>query len=189
MRHFVTRRTTARFVFIIGFLLMFLGSAFLIGSLMQISRASILLSFFLIILGTGCAMFAIKLNWRSLYLFFAALFLQAGLFLFLYAMHIIPIKLSQSWPLLSIFAGIALFPAGWHRFGILKVHYIVPSVTFVILGSMLMVFALDLVSFSLAQFVKNWWPLIMVLAGFILVLLSISTKHPGEFKKGMGTRE
>ncbi|MDR1859050.1 MAG: DUF5668 domain-containing protein [Treponema sp.] len=178
MRHFVTRRAAARLVFIIGFLFMFLGSAFLIGSLMRISRASILLSFLIIILGISCAGLATRLNRRSPYLFFAALFLQAGLFLFLHALGVIPIKMSQTWPLLSVFAGIALFPAGWHRFGIFKVHYIVPSAAFVILGSMLMVFALDLVSFSLAQFVRNWWPLLMVLAGLTLVLASLGTKHP-----------
>jgi hypothetical protein len=189
MRHFVTRRGAARFVFIIGFLFMFLGSGFLIGSLMQISRTSILLSFLLIILGISCAAFAIRISWRSLYLFYAALFLQAGLFLFLYTLRIIPIRLSQAWPLLSVFAGIALFPAGWHRYGAFKANYIVPSVTFIVLGSVLMVFALKLVSFSLAQFVRNWWPLLMVLAGLILVLGSVGTKHPGESKRGTGNRE
>ena len=177
MNHLVTRRAAARFIFITGFLLMFLGSAFLIGSLMEISRTSILVSFLLIILGINCAMFAIRLNRRSLYLFFAALFLQAGLFLFLYTMNIIPIKLSHAWPLFSIFAGIALFPAGWHRYGLFKASYIVPSAAFVILGSVLMVFALDLVSFSLAQFVRNWWPLLLVLSGLTLVLVSLSTRQ------------
>jgi len=186
MGHFVTRRTAARFVFIIGFFLMFLGSAFLIVSLLNISRAPVFLSFLLIITGVSCAAFAIRLNWRSVYLFFAALFLQSGLFLFLYALHLIPVRLSQSWPLLSIFAGIALLPAGWYRHGVFKVTYIVPAITFIVLGSILMVFALDLVSFSLAQFAKNWWPLLMVLAGLILVLGSVGTKQPGESKRDNG---
>ena len=177
MDNFVTRRATARFVFNIGFLLMFLGSAFFIGSLMEISRVSILVSFLLLILGINCAIFAIKLNRRSQYLFFAALFFQTGLFFFLYTLRIIPIALSQAWPMLSIFIGVSLFPSGWHRYGKFKARYIVPSVTFVILGSVLMVFALDLVSFSFAQFIKNWWPLLIVLAGLILVLVSLGTKQ------------
>lgn len=180
---FVTRRTAARFIFIIGFFLMFLGTAFLIGSLIAVSQTSILISFLFVILGIGCAIFAIKLNKRSLYLFFAALFLQAGLFFFLFAMQIIPISLSQTWPLLSIFSGIALFPAGWHRYGVFRAQYVAPSVAFIILGSMLMVFSLDLVSFSLAQFVKNWWPLLVVLAGLTLILVSLSTKNTGESKR------
>ena len=177
MRNFVTRRAAARFVFNIGFFLMFLGSAFLIGSLVEISRVSILVSFLLIIFGINCTVFAIRFTRRSLYLFFAALFFQTGLFLFLYTQRIIPINLSHAWPLLSIFAGVSLFPAGWHRYGAFKPHYIVPSAAFVILGSILMVFALDLVSFSLAQFVRNWWPLLIAMAGLILILASLGARR------------
>jgi len=177
MRHFVTRRTAARFIFIIGFILMFLGSAFFINSLMTISRISILISFALILMGVSCAIFATRLNRRALYMFFAALFLQAGLFFFLFTLRIIPLKLSQTWPLLSIFTGLALFPAGWQRFGVFKASYIVPSIAFIILGSVLMIFALKIVSFSLSQFVRNWWPLLLVLAGLTLVLVSLGTKQ------------
>jgi hypothetical protein len=135
MRFHVTRRIAARFVFIVGFFLMFLGSAFIIESLMNISRVSIIISFLLLILGISCAAFAIQLNWRSVYLFFAILFLQAGLVLFLYTIHIIPINLIDSWPLLSVFAGIALIPAGWHRYGVIKVNYLVPAAAFIIMWS------------------------------------------------------
>ena len=183
MRIHITRRTAARFVFIIGFLLMFLGSAFIIESLIHVSRVSILVSFLLLILGISCAAFAIQLNWRSIYLFFAALFLQAGLALFLYTVHLIPVKLIRSWPLLSVFAGIALIPAGWHRYGAIRVSYIVPSVAFIVIGAALMVFALGLVPFSLRQFVIDWWPLLVILAGLALVLTSLATKFSGELKK------
>jgi hypothetical protein len=177
MLNLFTRRTAAGFIFIIGLLLMFLGTAFLLGSLVEISQASVLFSFFFVILGVGFAALAIKLNKRSLYLFFAALFLQVGLFLFLSTLHIIPVTVSRSWPLISIFSGIALFPAGWHRYGVFSIRYVVPSVAFIILGSVLLVFSLDLVSFSFSQFVKRWWPLLVLLAGFILVLVSLSAKN------------
>ena len=179
IRLFETRRRAARLVFIIGLLLMFLGSAFLISSLVEISRASILVSFFFVLLGVGCAVLAIKLNKRSLYLFFAALFLQVGLLLFLSAMHIFPVAFSRAWPLLSVFSGIALFPTSWHRHGAIRVRYLVSSLAFIILGSALLVFSLELVSFSLAHFVRNWWPFLVVLAGLILTLISLSTKTPG----------
>ena len=183
MRRFVTRRSAARFVFIIGFLLMSLGSAFFISSLIEISRASILFCFLLIILGTSCAVFATRLNRRFVYMFVSALFLQAGLFFFLLTLRIIPVKLSQAWPLLSIFSGIALFPAGWQRYGAIKAVYIVPSIAFIVLGTILMIFALNIVSFSLAQFVRNWWPLLLMLAGLTLVLVSLGTKQTGPPKQ------
>jgi hypothetical protein len=173
----LTRRTAARIIFIIGLFLMFLGIAFLISSLVEKSRLSVLVSFFFIILGTGCAALAIRLNKRSLYLFFAAFFMLVGLFLFLAALSIIPFSFSEAWPLLSVFSGIALFPAGWRRYGAFRSRYVVPSVAFVALGSVLLIFSFDLVSFSFAQFMKNWWPLLVVLAGLTLVLISLSTNN------------
>jgi hypothetical protein len=171
-----SRRAVARFVFIIGLLLMFLGSGFLLGNLTGISRISVLTSFLFVIIGSLCASLAIKLNKRVIYLFFAAFFLQVGFFLFLSALRILPVPLSKSWPLLSVFCGIALFPAGWRRFGTLRIAYVVPSIAFVLLGSGLLIFSLDLVAFSFRQFMLNWWPLLVVLAGFVLVLASLGTK-------------
>ena len=177
MPYIVTRRTAARLIFFVGFLLMILGSTFLIGSLrFNISQISVLISFLLVFFGVTCAVLATRLNRRSLYVFFAALFVQAGLFLFLHAIHIIPVRLSQTWPLLSVFAGMALFPAGWRRYGAPKITYIIPSITFVGLGSALMVFSLNLVSFSFAQFIQDWWPLLVVLAGLTLVLSSLGVR-------------
>ena len=182
MRPFVIHRNTLRFVFIIGFLFLILGCTFLIGSLMEISQVTVLASLLLVFLGVTCAIFATGLKRRSQYLFFEALFVQAGLFFFFHTFNIIPVKISRTWPMLSIFSGIALFPAGWSRYGVPKVNYVVPSVAFVILGTVLMIFSFDLVSFSFAQFVKSWWHLILVLAGLTLVLFSVGVKQFGEPK-------
>ena len=176
-RHFI-----ARLAFIIGILLMSLGSSFLLGSLTGISHTSVLLSFFFLIIGSFCAAFAIKLNKRSLYLFFAMFFLLVGFFLFLSALGIIPIAFSRAWPLLSIFSGLALFPAGWHRYGSIKSRYLVPSIAFVVLGSLLLIFSFNIAPFSFTQFIVNWWPLLIALTGLILVLIALSTKNSAENK-------
>jgi hypothetical protein len=53
----------------------------------------------------------------------------------------------------------------------------VPSIAFIILGCILLVFSLDIVPFSLTHFVRSWWPLLVALAGLILILLSIGTRN------------
>ncbi|MDR2102292.1 MAG: hypothetical protein LBP43_06950 [Treponema sp.] len=170
----------ARLFFIFGSILMFLGNAFLLSSLAGTSRMSVLAAFFFIIIGSGCAVLAIKLNKRSLYLFFAAFFMLVGFFLFLSALGIIPAAFSRAWPLLSVFSGLALFPAGWRRYGTFRSHYVVPSLAFVLLGSILLVFYFDMVPFSFSQFMIDWWPLLVVLGGLILVLVSLGTKSDAE---------
>jgi hypothetical protein len=171
------RKLTAHIAFIIGLLLMFFGSAFLLGTLEGTTRFSVLRAFFFVIIGALCAFFAIKLNKRSTYLFFAAFFLLVGFFLFLSALHILPFSFSQAWPLLSVFAGIALLPSGWRHFGSFRSRYVVPAVVFVILGCTLMIFSFHLAPFSFKHFVISWWPLLVVLIGLILVLLSLGTKN------------
>jgi hypothetical protein len=176
-------KAVARLAFIAGLLFMFLGSAFLLETLQGITRFSILRAFFFVIIGALCAVLAIKLNKRSLYLFFAAFFLLVGFFLFLSSLHILPFTFSQSWPLLSVFAGLALFPAGWHRFGAIRARFVVPSVAFVLLGCFLMIFSFRVVPFSFKQFMINWWPLLVVLMGLVLVLIALGTKNNEDASK------
>jgi hypothetical protein len=162
---------------------MFLGSAFLLGSIAGGAQLSVLGAFFFVILGALCAVFAIKLNKRCLYLFFAAFFIQVGFFLFLAALKIIPLELSRWWPLVAGFTGLALFPAGWRRYGSIRSRYEVPSLTFVILGCLLLIFSFDMGPFSFKQFVLQWWPFLVVLAGLILVLIALGTRHNPEEPK------
>ena len=75
----------AQFVFVAGLLLMLVGIAFLLGSLADISKKYVLGAFFFVLVGASLAFFAIKLNKRSLYLFFAGFFILVGFFLFLSA--------------------------------------------------------------------------------------------------------
>ena len=46
-----------------------------------------------------------------------------------------------------------------------------------------MIFALNIVTFSLAQFVREWWPLLVVLTGLTLILVVLGTKLPVNYKK------
>ncbi|MDR0388335.1 MAG: hypothetical protein LBH57_09910 [Treponema sp.] len=183
MHHIRIQRITARLIFVLGLLFMLLGCAFLLGGLAETSEISVLSSFFFVIIGCGCAFLAVKLNKRSIYLFFATFFLQVGFFLFLSALKIIPFIFMDWWPVLSVFAGLALIPAGWHHYGKIRPRYVVPSTAFIILGCLLLIFSLDMVSFSFKQFMLDRWPLILALAGLILVLISLGTKGKPEDTK------
>jgi len=166
------RKFTANLVFIAGLFLMILGISFLLGFLEGTSRISIFFSFLLVVAGAFCAVLAIKLNKSSSYLFFASFLMMAGIFLFLSALGIISLPFSRAWPLLSVFSGFALVPAGWRRYGALRKRYIVSSVAFVVLGCVLLIFSLRMVPFSFSQFIRAWWPLLFVIGGLNLILIS-----------------
>jgi hypothetical protein len=186
--HF-SRRITARMVFLAGLILMTLGIAFLLKSMAGFSAPSALWPFLFVIIGLIFVILAIKLNKRSIYFFFAAFSFFAGIFLFLLALKILPVSLAQSWPLLSVFAGLALFPAGWHHFNGIRYRFLIPSLAFAGLGCILLIFSFKVVSFSFRRFMANWWPLLFLLAGLILVLLSLNPKErnrPDHPKNGSG---
>jgi hypothetical protein len=52
-----------------------------------------------------------------------------------------------------------------------------------------MIFSFRMVPFSFKHFVIDWWPLLVVLMGLILVLLALSTKNNEDAPKpGNSTR-
>ena len=172
-----SRRSAAGIAFFIGLFLMILGTGFLLGSLENASLFTVNISFVLVLAGVLFTALAIKLKKRSTYLFFGAFFLMAGFFLFLSALGIAPLPVSQSWPLLSVFSGLALLPVGWRRYGGFHTRYFVPSCAFIILGCVLLVFSLQVVTYSFRQFILSWWPLLFVLGGITLVLSSLGSRR------------
>jgi hypothetical protein len=169
----VSRRSITRIVFYSGLLLMLLGTVVLLGILTGVSRLSLLASCLFLIIGGLFTVIATKISKRAVYLFSAFFSLLTGLFFFFSGLSVIPLSLSQSWPLFSVFAGLALVPAGWRHFRGLRIRYFIPALAFILLGFMLLPFSLELVSFSFKRFMIDWWPLFMVLAGLDRVLLSL----------------
>jgi hypothetical protein len=169
-------------VFFSGILFMVLGSAILISARTGAAHLPVIASFLLIFAGILCAVLAIKLNRRSLYLFFAAFFTLTGLFLFLWLEGLIPLPFSRCWPFIAIFSGLSLIPAGVHKYKKPKTVYIIPGAAFLVLGCTLLVFSFRLAPFSFKQFILNWWHLLLLLAGFLLVLLSLCGKAANQTK-------
>jgi hypothetical protein len=169
-------RPKTRLFFLGGILLMYLGCAFLLAAFARASRLSIIVASAFIIAGSLFAFLAVAMNKRSVYLFLAAFCILIGFFLFISSLSVVPIMLRDWWPVASIFAGLAMIPAGWHHYGIIKPRYVVPSVIFIILGVALLFFSLGIVDFSFKQFLIRWWPLLFVMAGLILMLIALGTK-------------
>ena len=176
MKSKYSRRIAAWAVFIIGLFLMLLGVGLLLRFVAGLSGFSVFLPLLFMVVGSVFAMLAIKLSKRPVYDFVVSFILLTGFFVFLSALGIIPRDvLIQSWPLVSVFSGFALIPAGWRRYGTFNSKFVVPSIVFIILGSALLVFSFGIVNFSFKQFMLDWWPLFIVLVGIGLLLVSHGT--------------
>ncbi|MDR2094578.1 MAG: hypothetical protein LBP76_03565 [Treponema sp.] len=173
MRSPLTQKLAARIIYIIGFFLMFMGNVFLISVHSDSGYIPAAILFFVVILGSACAVLAVKLDKRSIFLFSALFFFPVGGLLFLSAIRIIPVSFSQSWPLLSVFAGLALLPTGMSKYGSTRSRFVIPAVAFIVLGLIFLIFSFDLVPFSFRQFIMTSWPLLVLAAICILIFVGV----------------
>ncbi len=176
MRATPLHKIAARLAFAVGLSLMILGSVILVAGIAGASRLAALPASFALIIGISFAVLAIKLNRTSQYLFLSAFFVQTGLLLLLLALKAIPVGFSKLWPLLSLFAGTSLLPAARHRSGLPLSRYLVPALGFVSLGGLLLIFSFDVVPFSFKSFFLDWWPVLLLLVGFLLFLISLNPR-------------
>ncbi|MDR1903783.1 MAG: hypothetical protein LBQ88_16060 [Treponema sp.] len=173
MQYTLTRKLTARIIYIIGFLLMFMGNVFLISAYTGPAHVPVFVSFFLVILGSACAAIAVKFDKRSVFLFSVLFFFLIGVFLFLSVIRIIPISFTQSWPLLSVFAGLALLSTGMSKYGYSNNRFVIPAAAFIVLGLILLIFSFDIVPFSFRDFMTNSWPVFVIGAACILIFAGV----------------
>jgi hypothetical protein len=168
----------------IGVVSMIFGGSALVSNVGGGSKIAALLASCCVVLGLLSAMVAVRLHRRSRYLFFASFLMLSGVFLLLFAGGFLSLPFARLWPLLSVFAGLSLLPAGWHRYNALKARFVVPALGFSILGCSLLFFSLGVVPFSLSRFVLDWWPVLLLLAGILLVLISFGGRSNGTEEPG-----
>ena len=144
------------------------------GSRLAASFASLCLAS-----GVLVAIISFKLHRRSRNIFLSSFLILTGALLLCIASGIVPYSIFRLWPLLSVFAGLSLIPAGLHRYASFRARFVVPSIVFNVLGIGFLFFSFRLVPFSFKRFILNWWPLLLVLAGALLMLVSLSARGSG----------
>ena len=173
-------RLVSQTVFYTGLVLMLAGAVFLVGALSGVSHFSRLWSCLFLIIGGLFTIVSVKISGRPVYLFLAVFFLLTGIFFFLLGLSVLPVGLSQSWPLFAVFTGLALIPAGARHYREIRISYLIPALAFTILGFVLIPFSFKLVSFSFKRFMIDWWPLLTLMAGGVLVLVSLGARNSAE---------
>lgn len=179
MRVDSTRKFLAKAAFILGILFTVSGGGVLFAVASGGSGGAALISSGFVAAGVFCAVLAARLHGRSRYMFAASFMILAGLYLLLSASGVIAFPFLRSWPVLSVFTGLSLIPAGYHRYRSFRSRYVVPALAFTILGAVLLVFSFRLVPFSFRRFILDWWPLLLVLSGVLLTLVSLGSRDSG----------
>jgi len=85
--------------------------------------------------------------------------------------------LARVWPLFMLVTGLSLIPYGFKKRGGARVAIIVPALFISALAILFLVFSLRAEG-GFAAFVRQWWPMILVILGLALLASFFSTRRP-----------
>lgn len=125
------------------------------------------------------------LVYLSLALYRRALFFFVGLYLccasilnLIAASHFVPLSIRQLWPAEVIICGVCLLVTSFFKNHRLCARYFFPALSLIVLGSIFLLFSLNIVHVSFASVFFRWWPVLLVLGGASLIALYLYQQAP-----------
>jgi hypothetical protein len=102
----------------------------------------------------------------------------AGIVLLLMNTVLPPQSLVRIWPLFMFVTGISLVPYGLRKHGSARTAVVVPGLFISLLALLFLPFSLHHIEGGFAAFVRQWWPMILVIIGAVLVVSFFTMRRP-----------
>lgn len=109
-------------------------------------------------------------------LFLGVMFTLSGVFSLLVSQKIIPWSMEEWWPMLVIFAGISLCCCCFINVRRVSIGYSFSALFMILLGVLFLFYSFDVITISLRELMVKIFPVILILAGFFLVVLYFQRK-------------
>ena len=87
-------------------------------------------------------------------------------------------SLVRIWPLFMLVTGVSLVPYGLRKHGAARTAVVVPGLFISLLALLFLPFSLHHSDGGFAAFVRQWWPMILVIIGAVLIVSFFSTRRP-----------
>jgi len=87
-------------------------------------------------------------------------------------------SLLRIWPSFMLVTGLSLVPYGFRKRGSARTAIIIPAIFISVLSLLFFLFSLRRPEGGFAQFVRQWWPMILVILGIALIVSFFSTRRP-----------
>jgi hypothetical protein len=89
-------------------------------------------------------------------------------------------ELERIWPVFMLVTGISLVPYGLRKRGSARTAIVIPGLFISALALLFLPFSLHGTGGELSAFVRQWWPLVLVVLGAALVVSFFSTRRPNK---------
>jgi hypothetical protein len=87
-------------------------------------------------------------------------------------------SLARIWPAFMLVTGVSLVPYGLRKRGAARTAVVVPGLFISLLALLFFPFSLHHSEGGFAAFVRQWWPMILVILGAVLIVSFFSTRRP-----------
>jgi hypothetical protein len=87
-------------------------------------------------------------------------------------------SLERIWPLFMLVTGLSLIPYGLRKKASARAAIMVPAVFISFLALVFLIFSLHREEGGLALFVRQWWPMILIVLGSTFIISFFSTRRP-----------
>jgi hypothetical protein len=88
--------------------------------------------------------------------------------------------LARIWPAFMLITGVSLVPYGFRKRGSARTAIVVPGLFICVLAVLFFPFSLRRTEGELSAFVRQWWPMILVVLGAALIVSFFSTRRPNK---------
>ncbi len=109
-------------------------------------------------------------------IFAGTFFIFNGILSFFAESPFFELSFNQIWPFVIINTGLSLIPYQIAKFKKLKSNYLFPAILFVGLGIIFLLFSMKIIPISFTNFIKTWWPLVLIFMGIVLIATFIMLK-------------
>uniref|UniRef100_UPI00388F5BA0 hypothetical protein n=1 Tax=Treponema sp. TaxID=166 RepID=UPI00388F5BA0 len=104
-----------------------------------------------------------------------------GLCMTFMSANIFPLEIRHLWPIMVLFSGICLVLTCFFKHRKIRGVYFFPAILIELLGGVFLLFSLNVVKTSLSHFAAKWGPLVLILAGVVLVAVFFWQRNFNDF--------
>jgi hypothetical protein len=87
-------------------------------------------------------------------------------------------NLGRIWPAFMLITGLSLVPYGYKKRGGARTAIVIPAVFISALALVFFPFSLRMAGGGFVAFVRQWWPLILIILGVALIVSFFSSRRP-----------
>ncbi len=101
-----------------------------------------------------------------------------GLFFLLLLTILQPQSLERYWPGFMTITGLSLIPYAYRRKGAARTAIVIPALFITALSLVFFLFSLGTAGITFREFVRQWWPLVLIALGLALIVSFFGSRRP-----------